>query len=297
MKRNRILSALLCLTLALGVLLPAVTARAAEDSCTVIGADLTDAERETVYALFGIDRGSVTELTMTNELERSYLEGSVDDSMLGGRSISCVYVRLAEPGSGVTLTLHNIDWCTEEMYRAAMTTAGVTDVDVVIAAPFSVSGTGAMAGIYLAYEKLTGESVDVTSRDLGGQELSVTADLADQVGEEGTVSIITSLKQMLSETRAMSDDELKDAIRSLAAGYNVNLTDYQVDQLFKLCRQLEKLTDSQLSERFDSLRETAKQLGDLNEKAQEARETAGTVLEWLKGLYRKAADFISGLLD
>ena len=49
-------------------------------------------------------------------------------------------------------------------------------------------------------------------------------------------------------------------------------------------------SDSQLSERFDSLRETAKQLGDLNEKAQEARETAGTVLEWLKGLYRKAAD-------
>ena len=41
------------------VLLGGVSVLAADDECTVIGADLTNAQTEEVYAMFGLERGSV----------------------------------------------------------------------------------------------------------------------------------------------------------------------------------------------------------------------------------------------
>ena len=46
----------------------------------MIGADISSDEIAQVYKDFGIERGSVTELTVTNSEERTYLEGLVDES-------------------------------------------------------------------------------------------------------------------------------------------------------------------------------------------------------------------------
>ena len=55
-----------CLLASLG----AVSAIDAGETRTVIGADLTDDQIKTVYKTFGIERGSVKELTVTNQDER-----------------------------------------------------------------------------------------------------------------------------------------------------------------------------------------------------------------------------------
>lgn len=95
-----------------------------------------------VYNLFGVKRGDVVELKVTNAEEREYLEGYVDSAIIGTRSISCVYVELLGEGAGMDVTTSNITWCTAEMYISALATAGVTDAKVVVAAPFEVSGAG-----------------------------------------------------------------------------------------------------------------------------------------------------------
>ena len=136
----RILSLCLILALLAGTV-PAMAADPDGGACTVIGADLTNAQTEEVYRIFGIERGSVRELYMTNAEERSWLQGYVDDSVIGTASISCVYIRLLEQGAGTDVSVSNVTWCTEEMYRSALATAGVTDVRAVVTAPFSVSGT------------------------------------------------------------------------------------------------------------------------------------------------------------
>ena len=61
-----------CLLASLG----AVSAIDAGETRTVIGADLTDDQIKTVYKTFGIERGSVKELTVTNKDERQYLRAS-----------------------------------------------------------------------------------------------------------------------------------------------------------------------------------------------------------------------------
>ena len=72
-------------------------------SRAVIGADLTDEQINSVYNMFGVKRGDVIELKMTNAEERAYLEGYVSDSLIGTRSISCVYVELLPAGSGIAV--------------------------------------------------------------------------------------------------------------------------------------------------------------------------------------------------
>jgi uncharacterized protein YpuA (DUF1002 family) len=294
LKRKRILALLLSLALALGA--PGVSVLAAEDEeCTVIGADLTNAQTEEVYALFGLERGSVRELSMTNAEERLWLEGYVDDALIGTSSISCVYIRLLPEGSGTEVTVHNVTWCTEEMYRAALETAGITDVRAIIASPFEVSGTAALAGIYKAYETLTGKALDNVAKQLGVQELITTAGLADQLGQLDAETIVDEVKKVLVETADMTDEELGEQIRSIAAGYHINLTDYQVRQLIMLCRQMEKLSDLELKEKIQALQEKAKQLNEMNEKAQEAKDTLAAVAESVKGFLVKVGDFFAGL--
>ena len=126
----------------------------------VIGADLNEEQTDSVYAMFGIERGMVTELNLTNAEERKYLEGYVEDEIIGSRSISCVYIELLPEGSGMDVTTSNINWCTAEMYISALATAGITDARIIVASPFEVSGTAALAGIYKAYEDMTGKKLD-----------------------------------------------------------------------------------------------------------------------------------------
>lgn len=262
-------------------------ATAADDRVrTVVGADLTNEQTETVYAAFGVARGSVTELTMTNEEERAYLEGLVEESVIGTNSISCVYLELLEEGAGSSVSVNNVTWCTQEMYQGALATAGVTDVRVIVAAPFPVSGTAALAGIYKAYESLTGEELDETAKQVGTQELVTTAELADELGKYDAAQIVEELKYILDDTRNMTDEELRARIGEIAAQYDVKLNDSQINQLANLCRQLEKLSDSELVQRVEDIQNTVEKLGQV-------KETASGVAASVQNFFQKVGNFFS----
>ena len=219
------------------------------DSRVVIGADLGESDINTVYKYFDIDRGDVKELTVTNADERQYLEGVVDESLIGSRAISCVYIEDLEEGEGLEVKVNNISWCTPDMYMNAMVTAGITDADVKIAAPFEVSGTAALTGIYKAYEDITGKKLNETAKEVGTEELTVTAELADEIGSADSTAIVNELKLILDETKNMTDDELRQQIIDIAEEYGVNLSDEQIAKLISLCRSLEKLDINQLKEK------------------------------------------------
>ena len=199
-------------------------AYAENQSRAVIGADLTAEQAAEVYKFFGMSRGSVIELSMTNAEERTYLEGYVDDEVIGTRSISCVYVELLPEGSGMEVTTSNITWCTGEMYIGALATAGITDAKIIVAAPFEVSGTAALSGVYKAYEDMTGQKLDDIAKLVSTQELTITGELAEEIGSMDSASIVSDLKLMLDETRNMSDEEIIREVELIAQQYNVKLT-------------------------------------------------------------------------
>ena len=210
-------------------------------SRAVIGADLTEEQITLVYQAFGVPRGSVTQLKLTNAEERQLLEGFVDPAVIGTRSISCVYMELLSPDSGMNVATNNITWCDADLYINALSTVGIKDVRIIVAAPFPVSGTAALAGIYKAYEDMTGQELDKEAKNVSTQELTVTGELAQEIGSTDSTSIVQELKLILSETSKMSDEQIRVEITNIASRYHVSLTETQIRQLISLCRSLQGL--------------------------------------------------------
>ena len=283
---KKILSILLACCLLAGAV-PALAVDAGE-ARAVIGANLTEEQISAVYSNFGVKRGDVTELRVTNADERKYLEGYVEDSVIGTNSISCVYSEVLEEGEGLDVTTSNINWCTSQMYVSALATAGITDAKIIVAAPFEVSGTAALTGVYMAYEDITGETLDETAKLVSTQELTLTAELAEKIGSYDSVEIVNELKLLLGETKNMTDEQLRREIESIASDLGVSLTDTQISQLISLCRSLEKLNPEQLKEKVESVQNTIAKLG-------QAKETVSNFFEGVKNVWNSIVDFFKGL--
>lgn len=264
---------------------------------TVIGADLTEEQTNQVYNSFEVDRGSVTELKVTNSEERKYLEGLIDDGIIGNKSISCVYIEVLPEGSGLEISTSNISWCSDAMYMNALVTAGITDARVIVAAPFSVSGTAALTGIFKAYEDITGETLDEIAKLVGTQELVITAELADEISSVDAASIVNDLKLILDETVYMTDDELKIQIKEIAEEYGVSLSDGQMNQLLKLCRSLEGLSIEELKEKVEDAQATIKKLAEAKEKLGTLKETMTNVFNSVKDTVVSVGDFFRNLVS
>ena len=255
-----------------------------EGSRTVIGADLDADEVASVYKEFGISQGDVKELTVTNAEEREYLKGLVDESLIGTKSISCVYIEALGEGEGLDVTVKNITWCTPDMYMNAMVTAGITDANV--------SGTAALTGIYKAYEDITGKKLDNDAKLVGTQELTVTAELADEIGSADSTAIVNQLKLILDQTKDMTDDQLREEIKKIAAEYDVSLTDSQIDSLVSLCRSMEKLDTAALKEKVEQVQ---KYLKDIVSKQGEIKQFLSNVADTVTEFVNKIVDFIRGI--
>ena len=286
---KKIVCIVLCLVTLLTLSAPAF---AVNQSRAVIGADLNPMQADMVYAAFGLRRGDVIELTVTNAEERRYLEGFVDSRVIGTRSISSVYVELLPPGSGMSVTTSNISWCTGDMYISALGTAGITDARIVVAAPFEVSGTAALAGVYKAYEDMTGMRLDDMAKLVSTQELTVTGDLARQIGSMDSTSIVGDLKLMLNETKNMSDEEIIGVIDGLAGQYNVSLTDTQKRQLVSLCRSLEQLNPDQLKSRVEQVQGTIQKMSEAKTKIVSFAESVKEFMDTFSAFMDKVKEFM-----
>ena len=248
---KKTLSILLALCLLLAMSAPAFALSEGQERA-VIGADLAEDQILNVYSQFGLTRGSVTELTVSNGEERQYLEGLVDESVIGTKSISGIY-----------------------------------DAEVKVAAPFGVSGTAALTGIYKAYENITGVQLQEQAKETATDELVITAQLADQIDEVDAVAIVNELKLLLDETRTMTDDELRAQVVQIASQYGYTL-DATISQLIGLCRDLEGLSTNELQEKVEQFKDA---LSSVTHYAQQVQGFGAKVASFFKSI----ADFFRNL--
>lgn len=285
--KKRLLIWMLVLALSLSAAMPALALDAGLERVT-IGANLDEAQRAQVYEDLGVTPGSVTELTVTNEEEREYLEGLVSDGKIGNVALSSVYIKTLSEGEGLKVTTNNINWCSKEMYINALTTAGITDAEVRITAPFAVSGTAALTGLYKSYEDITGIKLDLSAKSIAVEEIVVTGNLAEMIGNVDATELVNQLKLVLEQTKTMSDDEVRNEIKTIAKNLNISLTDSQVNQLLDLCRSMEGLDSKQLAEKVESLKNTL-------EGASKVQQTATKLWDGVKNVFTAVGNFFSNL--
>lgn len=235
--KKKLITMILTVCLVMVFFIPTVLA--AGESRVTIGADNTAEQLATVYGFFRIERNSIPELTVTNAEERQYLSGIAPEEKIGNVALSCAYIETKDRG-GIELESYNINWVTDDMYVNALTTAGIQDAKVVVAAYKPVSGTGALAGIFKAYEDLTGEKLQESAKSVATEELVITSDL-QSVLDDASPEFINDLKSKLALTKNMSDDEIRALIVETAKDYDAELTQDQIEQILGLIKKMNEL--------------------------------------------------------
>lgn len=201
-----------------------------------IGADLTAEQKQKIYNFFGVSSEVVQEISITNEQERQALTGLVSDDIIGTRTLSCAYILPTNSG-GLVVKTANLNWVTEGMIANALLTSGVENCQVLATAPFEVSGTGALTGVLLAYEKATGETLEEDKKELANSELILTAELADTVETPEEVKASTYVMQMLSDMKSeavngnLNEEKAKEIIDKYTKQYGIDLTDEYYEKL------------------------------------------------------------------
>jgi uncharacterized protein YpuA (DUF1002 family) len=262
-------------------------ARADSTEVVTLGADLTDAQRQEMLDLFEVSDDSVPVLEVTNGEERDYLQGLISDAQIGTRAISSVYVRLKDDGSGVSVQTSKITYVTEQTYANALVTAGIADADIFAAAPFPVSGTAALTGVFKAFEEATGESIPDAAKETATQELVDTAEVGDEVGDKDAIAEL--VKQAKEEiVRRGLDDEasVREVIVRISGELDLRLTDEQIDRLAKVLVQVQSL-DLDLDK-------VQSQLKDFQTKIGLSDEEARGIWESIKSVFTKIWNAIFG---
>ena len=224
-----------------------------------LGADLKESERAKVLELLGVTEAELKDydvVTITNEDEHKYLDSYLDAGVIGTRALSSVMVVGKEAGNGINVNTNNISYCTSGMYRNALITAGVEDADITVAVPFSISGTAALVGAIKAYETMTGEEVPEVNLDAANNELVITGEIVESVGDPEKVEQLMALvKQEVAEGAVSGSEDIKNLVKQAADELEIRLSDEDRDKITGL---MDKIDGLDLN--VDAIKEQAKDL-------------------------------------
>lgn len=235
MKKRSVIAALLCsMCLTVGSTFPVMA-----DSAKVVtlGADLTQDQKNTMMNYFKADASQVQILTVTNADEREYLGNYIPLEQIGTRTLSCAYVKPTQSG-GIKVRTANLNYVTGRMIANALSTAGISNCEAVAACPYEVSGTGALTGVMMAYESASGQKLDSTKKDLATQEVVVTGNLAQQVGEDNATNIINQAKLQIIGQNVQNADEIYNIVNNIAVENNVTFSSEEMDAIVSLLQQI-----------------------------------------------------------
>ena len=235
MKKRNLFVAMLC-TMCLAVSIP-IPAMADASKVVTLGADLTDEQKNTMMNYFKADSSQVQVISVTNQDEHDLLGKYIPSEQIGTRTLSCAYVKPTQSG-GIKVRTANLNYVTCNMIATALSTAGVTNCEVVAACPYEVSGTGALTGVMKAYESASGQELDSTKKDLAAQEVVVTGDVAQQVGQDNATNIINQAKMQIIGDNIQNADEIYNIVYNIADENGVSLSQDEIDTIVSLLQQI-----------------------------------------------------------
>ncbi len=252
MKKRNLIAALLCSACLVAGSVNPVLADASK--VVTLGADLTDAQKQTMMKYFNVSADQVQVMTITNQDEHNHLDNIAPQSQIGTRTLSCAYVKPTQSG-GIKVRTANLNWVTGNMIATTLSTSGVKNCEVVAACPMEVSGTGALTGIQMAYEKASGQKLDETKTKLANEEMVVTGNLADQVGKNEATTVVNQSKMDVIQNNVQNADEIQNIVVNVAEQNNVSVSQEEIDKIVSL---LEKIAEQGYN--YDDVKDTLEQV-------------------------------------
>lgn len=250
-----------------------------------LGQDLSQAQQEQILAEMGVSANDVKVLYVTNQEEYQYLGEYISASKIGNKAFSSSKITLTPAGSGIKVeTNKHITWVTEEMFANSLATAGVTDAEVYVTAPFDVSGTAGLTGLIKAFEAATDTEISEEQKQVANEEVVRQAELADKIGASEAAELMRRLKDALGNTKLETDEDYRNLVKNVAKELNVELTEQDIDAIVHLLKRLKDLNIN-----WDQVGQQLKHIRDNLDDILNREET--------KNFIRQVIDFIISLIE
>lgn len=249
MKKRKLLAVILS-ALCVAAAIPSVPAFADGQKVVTLGADLSEEQRQAILRYFGVAGQNLQTLTITNQDERNHLGAYVPLEQIGTHTYSCALVNPTNAG-GIQVKTANLTWVTSNMIASTLSTSGVVNCEVLAAAPFEVSGTGALTGILMAYESAVGTQLDETKKEVATQELITTTTIANNIGQAEATDIVNEAKMQVVQGNVVNDNDIDVIINEVAEEEEITLSDEDRALLKELLQQI-----AQQSYDYEDMKET-----------------------------------------
>ena len=291
--KKRISALLICSSIVLGSITPAYADGA---NVVTLGTNLSAEQKQMVLNYFGVKENEVVILEVNNQEERKYLEGVATEAQLGTRTYSCAYVQPTSKGNGLNVKTVNLTYVTSSMIASTLTTCGITDANVIAMTPLSggVSGTGALTGIMKAFEDATGKPLDEEKKEIASEELVITGDLGENIGQDKATGVINDIKTEIIKNNTQDNIQIADTINNITNNYNVTLTPEQQEKLENLMTKVSE-QDYDYKEMKDALNSVKdvvnKKLNSIGEKV------PTTLINSVKQWFTRIGDWFANLFN
>lgn len=275
------------------VLLPVMTAYADTSQVVTFGADLSSTQKRQVAAELGIDLNNtvVPQLEVTNAEERQYLRGLVPEQVIGSKAISSALVEILPSGSGVSVRTKNITWVTTDMFANSLVTAKIKDARIRAVAPFPVSGTAALTGMFKAFERATGQKIDEKAKQAANEELIRTGKLGESIGKEKATQLILKIKERVVADKVKDPKEIRQIIINVAGDLKVNLTSQQIDEITALMLKISKL-NLNINDISSQLKDLKTKFDDVIAHNKEVKSILQQILDALSNMIERVRAYL-----
>lgn len=257
-----------------------------EQPIFVYGAGLNEEEIESTKGLLGFEKGEM--MSATGEDYEKYLGEKEDDRNM----ISSIVVSSnQEDKILVTIkTPKNITAVTDQQYRSAVVTSGVTGVDLTIGSLYQVTGTSALTGLFKALEA-KGVALDQDRVKVANEEVEVVSKIAQENNGQGNF------------TNIVFDDiiiNIKTVLNNLPEDQKNNLTTEDIENIVKEAIEKYDLSDVFTQEQINQLTALFEKYAgtdaiNSDEVINQLKQISSTAVEKAKELYGIADE--TGLLD
>ncbi len=278
------------------------------------GESLTDEEIEETRRLLGAGDDATEIEVMINELN-----GLLHNDYPYYQVYSSVYIAPNNDAEGINVeikTPSTITTITETQYENAAITAGATNVDITVASVKAVDGSGALAGVYKAYQAEGNELPQVNVR-VAQKELEVTSEINEEnKDKEGYSDDL--LNAAIAEIKAQIQKEKEEAggntnnininniVNTIINNYNLQniLSQQNVQQIENLMNDFSSIEFTQ--EQKNAISEFGQNLvnkgGELLDQARASwdnidEETKENVGNFFTNLWDAIVQFFNSIVD
>ncbi|AEA00737.1 MULTISPECIES: DUF1002 domain-containing protein [Aerococcus] len=274
--KRGLLAVLACL-MAIALFIPQTSAQAAiKESIFTYGESLNQSQFQETQKLLGVDTNARAVQVNINELN-----GLLHDNYPYYQVYSSAYIAPAKH-SGVNVeivTPKTITAITPLQYENAALTAGATNVDIKVASAVQVDGSGALAGVYKAFQD-SGQALDGKAVSVAQEELQTASTITkenqnkENYSDETLNAAIADMKNQIQQAKeqnggSIDGNTIQVIVNNVINNYNLNgvLSEENIQQLRDLMTKFSQieLTEEQknaLSNFGQTLKEKSGQLVD-----------------------------------